>query len=285
MALVDQRVEMAAHIAAIVQAGELVGDRHFQAELHVVAQPVGIALLAQLGAHARDQFVLVHRAGEIIVDAHFQRLGQLAAVAVADQHEDRHVAAFRQRAKLRAQAQAVEAAHAQAHHDQVEIAAAHPDQGFLEGVDGGHFVRGRERLREPGDGFGAVLDDQDAARWRSASISVSRRIDQAHALAGRLAHAQFVGHHLQAHKAAHAREQRGIVHRLGEKIVGARVQAGDAVGRLVQRGHHHHRHMGGLGIGLDAAADFEAVHARHHHVEQNDIGLVLFDLAPALPGR
>ena len=59
----DQIVEMAAHIAAIVQAGELIGDRHFQAELDIVAQPVGIALLAQLGAHPRHQFILVHRAG------------------------------------------------------------------------------------------------------------------------------------------------------------------------------------------------------------------------------
>ena len=39
---------------AVVQTGELVGDRHLQAELHVVAQPVRVALLAQLRAHARD---------------------------------------------------------------------------------------------------------------------------------------------------------------------------------------------------------------------------------------
>ena len=59
LGVAHQRVEMAAHVAAIVQAGELVGDRHFQAELDIVAQPVGIALLAQLGAHPRHQFVLV----------------------------------------------------------------------------------------------------------------------------------------------------------------------------------------------------------------------------------
>ena len=79
-----------------VQPGELVGDRHFQAELDIVAQAVGIALLAQLGAHPRHQFVLVHRPGEIVVDAHFQRLGQLAAVAIGYHHQDRHMAAFGQ---------------------------------------------------------------------------------------------------------------------------------------------------------------------------------------------
>ena len=43
------------------------------------------------------------------------------------------------------------------------------------------------------------------------------------------AHAQLVGHHLQAHQAAHAREQRRVVDRLGEEIVGARFETGDAV--------------------------------------------------------
>ena len=64
----------------------------------------------------------------------------------------------------------------------------------------------------------------------------------------------------------HAREQRRVIHQLGEKIVGPRLQARDAVGRLVQRGDHHHWHMHGLGIALDAAADLEAVHAGHYHV-------------------
>ena len=140
----DQIVQMPAHIAAIVQAGELVGDRHFQAELNIVAQAVGIALLAQLGAHPRHQFVLVHRPGQIVVDAHLQRLGQLAAVAVRHHHQDGHVAAFRQRAQLRAKAQAVEAAHAQADNDQIGIAAPHPHQRFLERIHGGHFMLRRQ---------------------------------------------------------------------------------------------------------------------------------------------
>src|ERR1041385_2593459 len=35
-------------------------------------------------------------------------------------------------------------------------------------------------------------------------------------------------------------------------------------------------------IGLDALADFEAVHAGHHHVEQDDVGLLFFDLLKRL---
>ena len=97
-------------------------------------------------------------------------------------------------------------------------------------------------------------------------------------MARRLAHAKLVGHHLEAHEAAHAREQRRVVDRLREKIVRARVEARHAVGRLVERRDHHDGNMRGLGIGLDAAADFEAVHARHHDVEQHDIRRVLLDL-------
>ena len=44
---------MAFHVAAVVEAGERVGDRHLDRLLHVVAQPLGVALLADLRAHAR----------------------------------------------------------------------------------------------------------------------------------------------------------------------------------------------------------------------------------------
>ncbi|MEI9932369.1 MAG: hypothetical protein WDM89_17970 [Rhizomicrobium sp.] len=36
--------------------------------------------------------------------------------------------------------------------------------------------------------------------------------------------------------------------------------------------------MRSLRIGLDTAADLEPIHARHHHVEENDIGNAIFDL-------
>ena len=87
-----------------------------------------------------------------------------------------------------------------------------------------------------------------------------------------LAHQQFVGHHLEPHQAAYAREQRRVVDRLGEKIIGAGIEPGQPVGRLIERRHHDDGDVRGFGIGFDAAADFETVHARHHHVEQHDVG-------------
>ena len=90
-------------------------------------------------------------------------------------------------------------------------------------------------------------------------------------LGGDRAQAQFIGHHLQSGKRPHARNQRHVGDRLGEEIVGAGFQPAYAVGRLVERGDHDHRNMMGQRTGLKLTADFEAVHVRHHHVEQDDI--------------
>ena len=266
-----QRIEMARHVAAIVQAGERIGDRHFQAELHVVAQLVAVSLLAQLGAHARKQLVAIHGTHQIVVHAHVERLDQLAALAFADQNQNRRVAHFRQRAQMRAEPQAVEAADAEAHDDEIEIAAPRADQRFIEGRDVDQLVLLLQCAAEPGDGFRPVFDDQDAAR----RIGLDHRlggIGKAHALPGLLAHPKLIGHHLEADEAAHAGKQREIVDRLGQEIVGARIESDDPVARLVQRGDHDDRDMGDLGVGLDAAADFKTVHAGHHHVQQHDIG-------------
>ena len=87
-----------------------------------------------------------------------------------------------------------------------------------------------------------------------------------------VAHAQLVGHHLQPRQRAHAREQRHVVDRLGQKIVGAGLQprtrsAGWSSAVTITTGN-----VRGRRIGFDAAADLEAVHAGHHHVEQDDVG-------------
>ena len=90
-----------------------------------------------------------------------------------------------------------------------------------------------------------VVDDQDAAaRRRSAAAASASGSPGADAARSR-ACAQFVGHHLQAREAAHAGEQRDVVDRLGEEVVGAGLQALDAVGRLVERGDHHDRDVRG----------------------------------------
>jgi hypothetical protein len=59
---VDQGGELAGHVAAIVQAGELVGDRQLQRMIEVVAQEVGVALALDLGAGAGGQLLRIDRA-------------------------------------------------------------------------------------------------------------------------------------------------------------------------------------------------------------------------------
>ncbi len=65
--------------------------------------------------------------------------------------------------------------------------------------------------------------------------------------------------------------QRHFGDRLGQEIVGAGFEAAHAVGRLIERGHHHHRDVVRGRIALEPAAHLEAVHVRHHHVEQHEI--------------
>ena len=84
---------------------------------------------------------------------------------------------------------------------------------------------------------------------------------------------QFVRKHLEPHQALDAAEQGNVIDRLGEEIIGAGFQAAHPVFRLVKGGHHDDRNMLRGGIGLDALAHFDAVNARHHHVEKHDVGL------------
>ena len=51
---------------------------------------------------------------------------------------------------------------------------------------------------------------------------------------------------------------------------------------LVERGDDHHRNEMRRRIGLQAAADLEAVHVRHHHVEQHDIAFAFAQIVQRL---
>jgi hypothetical protein len=87
--------------------------------------------------------------------------------------------------------------------------------------------------------------------------------------------AHLVGDGLEPYEAAHARHERGVVEGLRQEIVGAGVEPLEAVARLVERGHHHDRQMRRERRVLEPPADLEAVHVRHHHVEEDDIGKAL----------
>lgn len=119
-----------------------------------------------------------------------------------------------------------------------------------------------------------VLHQQDL---RGGVILVQawyRRRNHAQRRRGALTHAQLVQHQLDAQQRAHTRKHRGVVHRLGQEIVGASRQPLHAILGVAECRHHDHRHMRRVGIGLQPAADLEPVHARHHHVEQDQIGLL-----------
>ena len=64
----------------------------------------------------------------------------------------------------------------------------------------------------------------------------------------------------------------GFVDRLGDEVVGARLDRAQPIVAARHRGHHDHRHVAGVGILPDAPADLVAVHARHDDVEQHEVG-------------
>ena len=131
---------------------------------------------------------------------------------------------------------------------------------------------GAERLAHPVDGSRNVFDQQDAPAEPVERRRVHRLLE-ADAGGRRRPHEQFVGQHLQPDEALHPGDQRNVVDRLGEEVVGAGFEPGHPVRRLVEGGDDDDRDMGGARIGLQAPAGLEAVHARHHDVEKDDVAL------------
>ena len=62
----------------------------------------------------------------------------------------------------------------------------------------------------------------------------------------------------------------GGLERLGHVVVGAGLEAADDVGGVRLGGQHHDRNVG---LGADLAADFDAVHAGKHQVQQHEVRL------------
>ena len=76
---------------------------------------------------------------------------------------------------------------------------------------------------------------------------------------------------VEARDRLHAGAQFGAIKRFGQKIVGAGGQPLQLGGAIIQRRHHHNRHFGQGRVGAQPAADFIAIHAGHHHVEQDQV--------------
>ena len=63
---------------------------------------------------------------------------------------------------------------------------------------------------------------------------------------------------------------------LVEEVVRAGIETAHPVGGPVKRGQENDRQMSGFRRGSEAPANFETVHARHLHVEKDDVASALF---------
>ena len=72
------------------------------------------------------------------------------------------------------------------------------------------------------------------------------------------------------------------IYRFIQEIAGAGGNAHHPLLALGERGDHQDRDKGRAGVFFQPPADFEAVHAGHHHVQQDDVGRPLFDFLQGL---
>ena len=177
------------------------------------------------------------------------------------------------------------------------------DRGVVFAEDGHHVFRigglgerGEAAQVEEDDGdlapvalqriVGAAGDDQLGELGREEALQPAHVLELADAVGdallerpvelGELAALaqQLVVERLDAQQRAHAREQLGLAHRLAEEIVGAGVEALGALLGRVERGDEDDRQHRVRRVGADLAADVVAAHAGHHHVEQDEVGLL-----------
>ena len=68
------------------------------------------------------------------------------------------------------------------------------------------------------------------------------------------------------------------IERFAEEVVGAGLDAANAIARIAQRGHEDHRNQPRRRVLLQLPTGLEPVEPRHHHIEQDQIGVVPLDL-------
>jgi len=122
-----------------------------------------------------------------------------------------------------------------------------------------HLARvAQEQLEQEELGLGQV--DRPVAAADVARHGVEHEVGEAELLVGRLDPSQ---------QRAQPRLQLAQRERLDQVVVGARVEAGDAVVDGVARGQHQDR--GAIAAAAHAPADLEAVDAGHRHVEHDGV--------------
>ncbi len=140
--------------------------------LHVVAQPLGVALLADLGAHARHQLVLVDRSSQVVVDADLEPAHELCIVLGVCDREDWHVARPFERTHLATQTQAVEIVERERHDQQVVVALGGVKECFVRVRLDLHPMFAVEHPEEALRRGGPVVNHQD----RATSAGISQRL-------------------------------------------------------------------------------------------------------------
>ena len=140
---------------------------------------------------------------------------------------------------------------------------------------------------------GAAGDDQLGELRREEALQPAHLLELANAVGDALLERavqlgelallaqQLVVERLDAQQRAHAREQLVLADRLAEEVVGAGVEPLGALLGRVERGDEDDRQHRVRRIGADRAADVVAAHAGHHHVEQDEVGLLAASAASA----
>ena len=136
-------------------------------------------------------------------------------------------------------------------------------------VDG---VLGGEDRRQPLVGRRPVVDQQDAAaaaRCRRPRCAPGACMPISREVMARMRSSSVIifSRVSERTRAISATSDTGLVRKSSAPASSPRTRSDG----LIERGDHDHRDVMRRRIGLEPAADLEAVHVRHHHVEQDDV--------------
>ena len=124
-------------------------------------------LQRQLGPHARNEFGLVERLGDVVHAARFQRADNEILVIRRGKKNDRDVLPVRIFLQLPADFAAVHARHEQIEQDQIGRPQGQAFQGRRAVAGGNDFVaQGAQHRADDLDVGGLVVHDQNSGRWR-----------------------------------------------------------------------------------------------------------------------
>lgn len=141
----------------------------------------------------------------------------------------------------------------------------------LLGVD---VVRERRKADEVGKkhgGIGAGVDDIDFALFHAFSDGLGQNGEE-ELFGPLLLGLKLIEEEFGLGGIADTEDHVLQVDGLAQEVIGPGGNSNDPLLPIGEGGHHQHGDGGGLRVVLHAAADFEAVHLRHHEIEQDDIG-------------